>query len=206
MNFVKKNIPIISIIIFHLVGFFGFIFYPNLFKSLSSANIILSSVIVILVSKQYNWSFYRSLIIIAILGYLVEVLGVKTKLIFGSYYYGYSLGYKLFSVPLLIGVNWSVLLYCTAQCVRLKNMFLNALVSAFLMVFLDFFIEQNASNFDFWYWENLKIPLQNYIAWFLISFVFNLLVQKHINSHVNNTAKLFYITQLLFFCALYLFV
>jgi putative membrane protein len=36
----------------------------------------------------------------------LEVVGVKTGLIFGEYKYGSTLGIKLFEVPLIIGFNW----------------------------------------------------------------------------------------------------
>lgn len=205
INFVKKHIYIFIIIIFHIVGFVGFLINPSYFKSLSPLNLLLSSGLVLLTSKQPNWKFYGSLLLIALIGFFLEVLGVKTELIFGSYYYGRTLGLKAFSVPLLIGANWAILLYCTAQISQLKNQILNALFGAFLMVFLDFFIEQIASRFDFWYWKNGIIPLQNYIAWFIISFALNLAFQKRLGQKSNLTAKAFYMIQITFFGALYFF-
>ena len=154
-------------------------------------------------SQQRNWKFYGSLILIALIGFFLEVLGVKTGLIFGSYSYGKSLGLKALSVPILIGINWAILLYCTAQFSRIKNQILNALFGAFMMVFLDFFIEQNAARFDFWYWKNNIIPLQNYIAWFIISFALNLAFQKRIGQKSNSTAKAFYVIEIIFFAALF---
>lgn len=205
INFVKKHIYIFIILIFHIVGFVGFLINPSFFKSLSPLNLLLSSGLVLLTSKQTNGKFYGSLLLIAIIGFFLEALGVKTELIFGSYYYGRTLGLKAFSVPLLIGVNWAILLYCTAQFSQIKNQILNALFGAFLMVFLDFFIEQIASRFDFWYWKNGIIPLQNYIAWFIISFVLNLAFQKRLGQKSNLTAKAFYMIQITFFGALYFF-
>lgn len=206
MTFIKKNIPLFIICVFHIVGFVGFIINPVYFKSLSPVNLVLSAGLVILMSNQSKWQFYGSLLLVAAMGFFVEVLGVKTEFIFGSYFYGKSLGYKLFSVPLLIGLNWSILLYCTAQLSKFKNSVINALFGAMLMVVLDFFIEQNAGKFDFWYWKNSIVPLQNYVAWFLISFLLNLLVQKYLAQKPNFTAKAFYFVQLIFFAALYFFV
>jgi putative membrane protein len=154
-------------------------------------------------SKQANWKFYGSLLLIAFIGFFLEVIGVKTELIFGSYHYGYALGFKALSVPLLIGVNWAILLYCTAQFSLIKNQILNALFGAFLMVALDFFIEQNAARFDFWYWKNNIIPLQNYTAWFIISFVLNLAFQNRLGQKSNLTAKAFYVIEIIFFAALF---
>ena len=205
INFVKKHIYIFIILIFHIVGFVGFLINPSYFKSLSPLNLLLSSGLVLLMSQQTNWKFYGSLLLIAIIGFFLEVLGVKTELIFGSYYYGRALGLKAFSVPLLIGVNWAILLYCTAQFSQIKNQILNALFGAFLMVFLDFFIEQIAARFDFWYWKNEVIPLRNYIAWFIISFVLNLAFQKRLGQKSNLTAKAFYMIQITFFGAFYFF-
>ena len=170
MVFIKKNIAIFIIVIFHIVGFVGFMINPTYFKLLSPVNLLLSFGLIVLMSQQTKWQFYLALGVVALLGFFVEVLGVKTELIFGSYHYGQSLGYKVLSVPLLIGINWSMLLYCTAQLSKFKNNILNALFGAVLMVGLDFFIEQNAAKFDFWHWKLGVIPFQNYIAWFSISF------------------------------------
>ncbi len=205
MSFIKKNILIVIIIIFHLIGFIGFMMNPVYFKPLSPVNLLLSTVLVLMASSQTNWKFYGAILSVAISGFLIEVIGVKTGLIFGVYHYGNSLGYKVFGVPLLIGINWGVLLYSTSQLSKIKNTLLNALLGAFYMVALDFFIEQNAAKFDFWHWNLGIIPLQNYIAWFFISFILNLLSQKQFVQKPNNTAKAFYIVQIIFFAALYWF-
>ncbi len=51
---------------------------------------------------------------IFLISYFVEVAGVRTGLIFGPYSYGRGLGLKLLDTPLLIGLNWVLLVYCTA--------------------------------------------------------------------------------------------
>lgn len=206
MTFIKKNISLFIIIVFHIVGFVGFVINPSYFRSLSPVNLLLSFGLIVLMSQQTKWQFYGAISLVAVLGFFVEVLGVKTELIFGSYHYGQSLGYKWLSVPLLIGINWSMLLYCTAQLSKCKSTIVNAVFGAALMVGLDFFIEQNASKFDFWYWKSGIIPIQNYIAWFVIAFLLNLLVQKHLAQKPNLTAKALYFVQLAFFSALYFFV
>lgn len=206
MNFIKKNIPLSIIIVFHLVGFVGFLINPAFFRSLSPLNLLLSTALVLLMSNQSKWQFYVAFLGTGILGYFIEVLGVKTGVIFGSYFYGQALGYKILSVPIMIGVNWAILLYCTSQIVSFKNNMVNGLLGALLMTGLDFFIEQSAAKFDFWYWKNSHIPLQNYIAWFVVAFGLNLLFQKHLGQKPNSLAKAFYVVQLLFFIALYIFI
>lgn len=186
-----------------MVGFVGFLVNPGYFKSLSPLNLILSAGLVLFMSGNFHWKFFGSLLGIAIIGFTLEVVGVKSEVIFGSYYYGHSLGMKVLSVPLLIGINWAILIYATNQFLQIKNQMLNALFSAFLMIFLDFFIEQNAAKFDFWYWENSVIPIQNYVAWFIISFLLNLVFQKNISKTSNQTAKAFYVIQITFFGIFY---
>lgn len=203
-SFYNRNNMFIAIIaIFHLVGLLGFIFKPMLFMPLSSLNLLLSVVLILIGIGKFNWKLYAIIIAVSIFGFLIEVLGVKTGLIFGNYYYGNSFGLKLFSVPLLIGINWAFLLYSIAQFCIFKNKWINIILSSLLMVFLDYFIEQSASKYDFWYWHHNTIPLQNYIAWFLISLIINLFVQGHFIKAKNIIAKYFFVIQLSFFSLLY---
>lgn len=201
MNLIKKNISLLIIGIFHLVGIIGFLTLPDTFKSLSPVNLLLSICLVLLAAEK-NKKLYIILMSIALIGFLIEVIGVKTGIIFGNYQYGEAFGFSLFAVPILIGFNWAILLYGTSQFCKFKNRIVNVLFSSFLMTFIDFFIEHIASRYDFWYWENNQIPIQNYAAWFLISVGLNLLFQKTLINSVNYTAKGFYIIQLLFFVIL----
>jgi len=204
MSLLKKHLPITIIAVFHLVGFIGFLISPAYFRSLSPINLLLSAALVILMSNQSKGLFYLTLLLTAVAGYFIEVLGVKTGWIFGHYHYGSALGYKLLSTPLLIGVNWALLIYATNQLVQFENRYVNCILGALLMVGLDFFIEQSASRFDFWYWRGARIPLQNYIAWFLISIGINWFANKELSQKPNLTAKAFYVVQVVFFVALYL--
>ena len=44
-----------------------------------------------------------------------EILGVNYGLIFGDYIYLDNLGYKVFGVPVIIGVNWIILTYISGS-------------------------------------------------------------------------------------------
>ena len=39
------------------------------------------------------------------------------------------------------------------------------------MVIYDLVLEHVAAFMDMWYWKTTSIPVQNYVAWFLISLV-----------------------------------
>ena len=43
---------------------------------------------------------------------------------------------------------------------------------------LDVLIEPVAIKLDYWSWENNVIPLQNYVMWFIVSFVIQLIITK----------------------------
>lgn len=204
MSLLKKNLPVAIIAIFHLVGFVGFLISPAYFRSLTPVNLLLSAFLVLVMSGQGSARFFLTMLLVALAGWLVEVAGVNTGLIFGHYHYGGALGYKIFATPLLIGVNWALLIYATNQCVRFTNKYLNLFIAALLMLGLDFFIEQSAARFDFWYWRGGHIPLQNYIAWFIISLMMNWGAREPLSQKANPTAKAFYVIQILFFVALYI--
>ena len=51
---------------------------------------------------------------IAVLSFFIEMIGVESGLIFGTYAYGEGLGLKWHDTPLIIGVNWVILVYCSS--------------------------------------------------------------------------------------------
>jgi putative membrane protein len=72
------------------------------------------------------------------------------------------------------------------------------------MTLYDFFMEPVAMKYDFWDWKDGIIPIQNYVAWFLIALVFHLIlnaIAKPIRNRM--AASLFYI-QFGFFLILFL--
>jgi putative membrane protein len=108
--------------------------------------------------------------VVGTLGLLIEMLGVNTGLIFGNYEYGSVLGFKLFNTPLLIGVNWLILvLSCIGflQGLRFTNRLLIVVVVAALLTLLDVIVEPVAINLGFWSWEGGVVPFQNYLGWFI---------------------------------------
>lgn len=112
--------------------------------------------------------------LVLVTSFLLEWLGVRTGKLFGEYFYGSTLQPQLFGVPLAIGGAWLVLLLASTavwQRIRPANFWLSGFGIAFLMVAFDFVMEQAAPRLDYWYWPK-GIPLQNYVAWFWISFVY----------------------------------
>jgi putative membrane protein len=112
--------------------------------------------------------------LVATAGFLLEAVGVHTGLIFGGYAYGETLGLKAWGVPLLIGGNWLMLVYCTHLVI--KDLRIHPLagipLGATLMTLYDLLMEPVAVALDMWRWAYDLIPVQNYIAWFIISLAF----------------------------------
>ncbi|NBK20827.1 MAG: carotenoid biosynthesis protein [Spirochaetia bacterium] len=115
------------------------------------------------------WALCTFLITLAL-----EIIGVATGLIFGAYNYGPTLGLGILGVPLLIGINWTLIIMGSIALVSkaVQNKWLIALGTAFMTVAFDWIMEPVAIALDYWTWVGSSIPLQNYIAWFFISFVF----------------------------------
>ena len=161
------------------------------------------------------WNFpprndWRSKIIwplVFLIGMGVEVLGVNYGLLFGDYYYGENLGWKVLGVPLLIGVNWMVLTFLSAFISKqiFQNKWLAFFAGASLMVGLDFFIEPVAPVFDFWHWEIGHAPLQNFLAWFGVAFVLQILVDQVIPQKNHSFPYHHFAAQTVFFVFFYVF-
>ena len=153
-------------------------------------------------------------------GFFIEVIGVHSGIIFGKYWYGQTLGTKVLGVPLVIGANWLLLIYCSTtitqkifeilkkklpQNLLFNSIFLKSIFASSLMVCLDYLIEPVAIHLDFWHWQNEQIPTQNFQAWFLIAFLLNYIFLKGNFAKSNSLAILIFILQFAFFISINIF-
>lgn len=206
----KEYIWIFLLSFFYLVGLVGLSYShaEKLFLSLTPVILLMS--FFLLLAFQLGWS-RKSVIIylfIAISGFLVEVAGVKTGVIFGEYSYGKVLGPKVMETPLLIGINWLLLSVCTYSIISGFKMgvLLKIILSSFLMLAYDVVLEPAAIYTGMWNWEKTSVPVQNYIAWFIISFVFQAILNLGKVSPHNKLAKAVYLIQFFFFILLNIIV
>jgi putative membrane protein len=176
MNYSKVNISIVILFIFHLVGVVGLSSdYQDSFLRLTPLNLLLSLGLFFWANNDFSVQFYKVTAILFALGFLVEVIGVSTGVLFGEYTYGATLGFKLFETPLMIGVNWILLSLASfgISSFFLKKQLSIILLSSLLMVLMDVLIEPIAISLDFWTWALGDIPLQNYVMWFFVSLIMN---------------------------------
>lgn len=200
----------ILFVIFYTVGIIGLILPATLglFTRLIPFALLLSIAALILFHRGRYTS--RELLVyftVFLAGFLVEVAGVNTGMIFGEYRYGSSLGLKLFNTPLMIGVNWVLLTYLTAAVTRQLGLvgILADFAAAGMMLAYDIVLEQTAPVLDMWHWAGEEIPLQNYLAWFIIALIFQLFLRKSGIVIRNPMVVVILLCQVLFFLALYVY-
>jgi putative membrane protein len=106
-----------------------------------------------------------------LIGMLAEIIGVQTGIIFGEYTYGSVLGLKIFGVPILIGVTWALVTISAWQIVSYSpfGKIANIILASCIVVIFDLVLEQYATAFGLWSWQDGVIPLKNYVTWFAVS-------------------------------------
>ena len=209
-NISVENRWIGLLLLFYFFGTLGISLqeYKNLFLPLTPFNLLLTLYIFYKVNNDYSKKFLILSVLIFLIGYSVEAVGVATGVLFGSYSYGNLFGIKVFETPLLIGVNWlflSLSSYGVIQYFTKKPFFLIILPSM-IMTGLDFFIEPVAMKLGFWGWENSVVPFQNYIMWFATSSLIHGLIyffSPKINAKISFVVLL---AQFVFFVSLYFLI
>lgn len=201
----------IFIYLIYSVGIAGHLTHSllNYMKFLTPLTLLLTGGLVLFSSLNNASKNYLIWILITyIITFLLEVIGVKTGLIFGSYWYGETLGLKFLDVPVIIGFNWTMVIL---GAILLSEKFFSRkifiLLSASLMATLfDFFMEPSAIKLGYWNWSDVSVPLQNYFAWFLISLIFSIIYfRMDIKLNTDLPIK-FFLTQFVFFITLFVFM
>lgn len=144
--------------------------------------------------------------IMFLVSFFVEMLGVNTGFPFGNYKYGDALGVKFFNTPLIIGLNWVMLVVASASLFSItKNVFLKSFFAALAMLVYDLVMEPVACKLNLWCWDKHIIPWQNYAAWFVIAFVFQISMH-HFNFQLKSRiGKWVFVVQFVFFLLLLLY-
>ena len=173
-----KRYTVLFFIIFYSVGLTG-IMLPSsrqFFIQLTPFTLLLSLFGLFLFhSARFDMKTVAALLTIGIAGFAVEVAGVNTGLIFGGYTYGNTLGIKAFNTPLMIGINWIILVYASFSLVSNLSMHpgFKVLTASTVMLLYDIVLEHIAPVLDMWQWEGGSVPFQNYAAWFILSVIFH---------------------------------
>ena len=198
-----ENRWIALLLLFYFFGTLGIAtdVFKDFFLPLTPLNLLLTLFIFFRVNNVYSKSFILLSVLIFILGFSVEALGVQTGMLFGRYSYGNLFGFKIFETPVLIGVNWLFLSLSTYGIVQYftNRWFLLVLIPPLLMTGLDFIVEPVAMKLGFWTWENDTIPVQNYVMWLATSIFIHGLIYLFRPKIQPKISFVVYIVQLIFF-------
>lgn len=193
---------------YYIIGFAGFsITYTyDFFRLLISFSILLSLTLLLLYHKNWSRRFITTGVIIIVGGWIVELIGTKTGFPFGEYGYSRLLRPLIAGVPLILGLNWLFLVYCSfviTSYIPAANT-IRALAGALLMTGYDLLLEPFAIHTGMWTWQGNKVPLSNYIAWFVLSFLFIRLMYINPPEKNNKLGIYLYVYQAGLFAALLL--
>ena len=210
-------------LLIHVVGLVGMTWIDKQwFSNLTPVNLILMLALLMWTQPVKNLSFYIFFVVAFLSGMMSEIIGVHTGLLFGNYSYGKVLGFGIYKVPLMIGVNWFMIVFNAAAAVlyiltylksRLKQNagptthflldFMLISGGAMLATFFDWVMEPVAVKLGFWNWSgDGDIPFLNYICWYLLS-MFLLFAARLLGVQFRNPFALYlFLIQLMFFITL----
>lgn len=207
MKLNKTRVSIFLIVLFHVVGLIGFLvpFLRPLFLQIVPFHLLLMLFLVVINHQERNLKFVLFLLLMMVLGFAVEWIGVHKHWLFGNYVYDTALGFKVDQIPLMIGINWFLLIYSCGilmEKVSVKEASLKILLGAVLLVLLDLLIEPVAIHSNYWHWLSAEIPSKNYICWLLVSVLLLTIFQKFNFPKQSWVAPVLLLMQFLFFAAL----
>jgi len=223
----KNNTALFLALLFHVCGAIGILYtpYKQWFINNTPVNLLLMAALLVFTQKQKNVFFYGFVFLCFFTGLVTEIIGVNTSALFGHYIYGDVLGIKFFNVPLMIGVNWFIAVFCSCNIIFLLNEWLYKKIStdmqpslvvklaafvidaAMLTTLFDYILEPTAIQLGFWQWlPDSVVPVFNFVCWFIISLVLSAFFRLMKFDKHNQFAVHLLIIQLLFFLVLQTFL
>ena len=202
-----KNSAYYFLIILYLSGTIGMVLKPSFFLPFTPFTLLYTSFVFLVFQPLSNKKHLFSFLLVAVIGFVSEIIGVKTGLIFGNYNYGNNLGFKVFEVPLIISLNWALIVNSSLliSTYITTNKLLLSTVTASIATGLDILIEQSAPKMDFWYFNEGIAGLHNYIGWFTISFFTSFLLCSNLKLGNKKIAATILILQLFLFGVIYIY-
>lgn len=201
-QFKSKKAGISILIVLHIVGAIGFMSpLSEWFVYLTPLNLLITAGMLWIDTEKGGQKAWPIALGVMLIGYGVEVAGVKTGLLFGTYAYGDVLGWKILETPPLIGVNWLIVIWgafslsLTIGVTQPYRWFTTAVFATAL----DLLIEPVAVYFEWWTWATAKPPLQNYVAWFIIAAALGFLFERYPLVRKPRLGVAAFICQILFF-------
>jgi putative membrane protein len=199
----KSNLIIGLLILYYAVGMGLFLIQETrpLFQLLTPFSLVMTFGAVLVLQKEWSAKWLLAFLLVFGVSLAAEMIGVRTGALFGHYVYGKTLGLKLLETPLVIGLNWLLLIYCSAAIVNHTrlNKTGRIFLGAGLMVAYDLVLEYVAPVMDMWSWDGRYPGPRNFLMWFLLSLAFHTLFQQLGLVIQNKPARYLFGIQFLFF-------
>jgi bisanhydrobacterioruberin hydratase len=203
-----KSYFLYFLILVYVSGSIGFIVNPSFFCPFTPYTLLLTCFVFLIHQPSTDKKFIFSFFSIAFLGYIIEVIGTKTGLLFGNYSYGNGLGFKLLDVPLIISINWAMLI--CAGIITVSKIFTNKFIvlgaTAIVVTFIDLIIEQVAHKLDFWQFDGGLPGFHNYMGWIGVVFFTSYFFYPSIIKGNSLVSSIVLILQIIFFTSLFIFI
>jgi putative membrane protein len=203
-----KSYFLYFLILVYVSGSIGFVMNPAFFSPFTPYTLLFTCFVFLIHIPVADKKFLLAFFTIAFLGYIIEVIGVKTGLIFGKYSYGDGLGIKLLEVPLIISINWAMLICAGIRIV--SSIFANKItvlfVAALLVTLIDLLIEQVAPKLDFWQFESGLPSIHNYLGWIGVAFFISYFFYPILIKSNRTVSLIILILQIIFFTSLFIFI
>jgi putative membrane protein len=203
-----KSYLLYFLILVYISGSIGFVVNPPFFSPFTPYTLLLTCFVFLIHSPLTDKKFLFAFFSIALLGFIIEVIGVKTGLVFGKYSYGNGLGVKLLDVPLIISINWAMLICAGIRIVSgiFANKIVSLLLAAVLVTIIDLIIEQVAPKLDFWQFEGGLPGFHNYLGWIGVAFFTSYFFYPTIIKSSRPVSLIILILQIIFFTSLFIFI
>ena len=202
----KETAVIVFLFIIYFVGIVGS-FLPlwrNIVLPLSPITLLLSFLALIYTTPTPKKPIFLFILFSAIIGFVVELIGIHTGYLFGNYHYQQNLGVKIAEVPIVISINWALITLGAAQIAALisENKYARIVLAASVMLVFDLIMEPVAIKSQFWTWSGGIIPTYNYVCWFLVGLFLQVIYFQKIVHRTNNVLVFLFTFMMIFFIAL----
>lgn len=144
-----------------------------------------------------------AVVISAGLGFAAELIGVHSGYPFGRYEYSDVLGARVFGVPLIVALAWTMLAWPSAVVARrlVAGRLARVLVGAWALTAADLFLDPQLVALHAWRWSSpsphlpgvATVPLTNYAGWLVVSLVLSFALQQVVGDGPDGPAIALYL-------------
>jgi uncharacterized membrane protein len=127
-------------------------------------------------------------LVTALPGFAVEMLGVRTGVPFGDYVYSHRLGPLVLDTPIVVAFAWTMLAWPAALAARrlVRGFAARVAVGAWALAVCDLFLDPQLVAAGGWRWSDPSphlpgvptVPLTNFAGWLLVAVGLSYLVQR----------------------------